>query len=313
MRIASVDIGSNTVILLVCEYNSGKLITLKNEYRIPRISKGLSETGEISKEKIEELKIILSEYLSIISQYKCAHLLINATAAFRKAANSQLIIDECKYLLGINIQVISGETEAKYSFLGALLSSKNENNVVIDIGGGSTEVIYGNKEGILFSKSHPVGAVNLTEIFVKEYPIDDNVVAELSNHIDIVFSSLTTNFNNFGIIAVAGTPTSLFCMIKNEKIYSDLFVNNGIITLGDLITISSLLQKSIPDEILRQYGNVVEGRNDVIYTGSLLLLKLLQKFNKDSLLVSTTGIRYGAIVSFLEEKELKISEHIYNL
>src|ERR1035437_4630658 len=123
MNIASIDVGTNTVILLIAEITGNKFTTLYNEFRIPRIGKGLNPGGKITKEKISELLNILSGYKTIIDKYNCDKILAIATNAFRIASNAMHIIEKVKNETGINIEIISGTQEAEYSFLGAVSNS----------------------------------------------------------------------------------------------------------------------------------------------------------------------------------------------
>ena len=155
MNIASIDIGTNTVILLIAEITENKISKLLNEFRIPRIGKGLIPGGRINEEKINEFLNIMLDYKSIINQYKCEKIFAIATNAFRIASNSQEILNLIKTKTGIVIEIISGELEAEFSFLGVIsdLTNLNSNVLVIDIGGGSTELILGRSDKIIFKKS----------------------------------------------------------------------------------------------------------------------------------------------------------------
>jgi len=164
MNIASIDIGTNTVILLIAEIRDKKIIPLRNEYRIPRIGKGLLPGKEISTEREKELIRILTEYKSYIEQYNCEAVLTIATNAFRIASNAAEIINKVNGNPGIEIRVISGNDEAGYSFLGALSDFDDEKeSLIIDIGGGSTELIYGRSGRIKYKNSFLTGAVSGTE------------------------------------------------------------------------------------------------------------------------------------------------------
>jgi len=154
MTVASIDIGTNTVILLIAEaeLSNNSLRPLHNEYRMPRMGKGLEPDGEISEEKLNLLFPILTEYKTIIEKYSCEKILVTATNAFRLASNSKEISSEIKDKFNFDVNIISGEVEADYAFLGALSGTEIScSSLVIDIGGGSTELIYGKFVGVLSS------------------------------------------------------------------------------------------------------------------------------------------------------------------
>jgi len=168
MIISSIDIGTNTVLLLVAQSDpkNNKIIPLLNEYRIPRIGKNVISSGEISTESVNNLKNILLEYKSISSDYNSEHIVASATAAFRNAGNSKKVIDYILKETGIKINIISPEDEAKFAYLGS--TDGTEDNIrkfLIDIGGGSTEIIIGKNRDLLYIKSFSTGVVTICETY----------------------------------------------------------------------------------------------------------------------------------------------------
>ena len=305
MKIASIDIGSNTVLLLIAETDDQNITkTVLNRYRMPRISKGLTKERNISDSKIEELFTVLAEYKSLTVQYKCTKVLVTATAGFRKAANSEEISKMIKTRFGFTVETINGKTEALYSFLGASSDiAKNQNRLVIDIGGGSTELIYGNVNEIIYSHSFPFGAVNTTEKFVTGYPVNEN---EINNIKDFLRESLEEIVNRISqeprTIAVAGTPTTLSSMNQNLKTYNEDLVENSVLNSDQINNLISKMIPLSPEEILKKYGEIVSGRNDVILTGTLILKSVMDQLKINSVKCSGKGIRYGAIVNYLQRK-----------
>ena len=165
MTISSIDIGTNTILLLVAEADSKtrSIKTLVNEYRIPRIGKGLLQGKPVSLEKITALYNVLSEYKKIAEEYNSEKIIITATNAFRIASNANEIIRAIEDDLGFEINVVSGKDEAELAFLGAVGEFNDGlTNMVIDIGGGSTEIITGIQGRITFSNSFQMGVVSGT-------------------------------------------------------------------------------------------------------------------------------------------------------
>lgn len=302
MNIASIDIGSNTVLLLIAETNYNKISkSLLNVYRMPRISKGLTKENNISDDKIEELIQVLDEYSELIKKYSCGKVIITATAGFRKAANSYKISQIVREKFGFEIETVDGKKEALYSFLGASSDIiTDRQRLVIDIGGGSTELIYGSDNGIKYSHSFPFGAVNLTEKHIKKFPIDNKSYSDLSEHILDIFSEIKDNIpNSIYSIAVAGTPTTLTSINQNLTSYDERLVENSILTIQNISNIISELKPLTPTEIIKKYGEIVKGRNDVILTGSQILKSIMDILQIDKIVCSGKGIRYGAINYYL--------------
>jgi len=303
LNIASIDIGTNTVLLLITKVNNGKLIPLLNRYRMPRLGKGLLPHRPISEDGIKALFDILDEYRESIEKFNCETVLVNATNAFRIASNSHEIAKIIKQKYGYEVNIISGEKEAKLSFLGAISSFQSvKNSLVIDIGGGSTEIIYGNQKSISFVNSFKVGVVSLTEKFIKNSPPLDSEIQKMEKEISSIFAILKTEIpvNPF-TIAVAGTPTTLSCIIQNIKEYADNLVEQSEISKSDLLKYSGILKKMKPAEILKTFGKIVDGREDVLLAGVLILEGISGLLKIDKYYVSSRGIRYGAVIDWLNK------------
>ncbi|MEG8947382.1 Ppx/GppA phosphatase family protein [Rosettibacter firmus] len=302
MIIASIDIGSNTILLLIARINleKAKLETIQNYYRAPRISQGLLENGNISSEKINKLLNVLEEYKSIIEQYNCSKVFIVATNAFRIANNAKEILDLIKIKYNWTINIIDGEEEAKLSYLGATYEYSSKEKVVIDIGGGSTEIIYGQNDEIRFKKSFPIGVVSLTEKFIKnEIPTETEII-KLTNELNEVFKILDNIPKKIFTIAVAGTPTTLSCIKQNIKNYNEQLVDNSILTYNDVTNIADTLASMSGMQIKEKYGQVVEGREDVLFTGTIILKTIMEKLELEKITVSNKGLRYGVIVDYMK-------------
>ncbi|MBI9072117.1 MAG: hypothetical protein JEY94_10995 [Melioribacteraceae bacterium] len=305
MKIASIDIGSNTVLMLIAVIDKKKAVSsINNYYRMPRLAKGLDKSGEISEEKLEEFFEVLNEYKQIILKEKCDKILVNATAAMRNAKNSDSIIKVVKEKFEININVIDGNTEAEYSFLGATSSYLDLPNdkIVIDIGGASTEIVVGDNNGIKYSKSFNIGAVKLTDKVVQNDPPIKSEISELHKEVQGTFNEINNKFDkNLFTIAVAGTPTTLSCIKQNLKDYVEEKVEDSVLSKHDLEFIISEMSNKSGRQILEDYGEVVKGRNDVILAGSIILYNLFDILNIDEIHVSSKGIRYGAIIAYLND------------
>ncbi|MGD8779930.1 MAG: hypothetical protein PVH88_13330 [Ignavibacteria bacterium] len=303
MNIASIDIGSNTVLLLIAEYNetTKEMKTILNSYKMPRISKGLKVTGFISDEKITELLKVLEEYNNVIKENNCETVILKATNAMRIAENSSTIVKTVKEKFNFDIDVVPGEEEARLSFIGASSAVEDKGNkIVIDIGGGSTEIIYGNNKEIIYRKSFEHGAVSLTEKFVNGYPVNNEAVNKINDELDELFADLKReNFHTDICIAVAGTPTTLSCMNLGEKEYSDEKIEGSHLSSDNLSGLIKTLKTLVPSEILEKFGQVVTGREDVILSGALILSKLTAIMNLEEIIVSAKGIRYGAVIDYV--------------
>ncbi len=305
MIIASIDIGTNTVLLLIAEVNpiTKEIKPLLNEFRIPRIGKGLKSGGLISPKKNNELLNILERFLNIIKKYNCEKTLITATNAFRTAANGKEIATQIYRKFKVLVNIIQGNDEARFSFLGAVSGIPViKSTLVIDIGGGSTELIFGTIDEIKFKKSFPVGAVSGTEKYFPHDPPSKKDIENINEFLDQTFSFLQEHINLPEIsIAIAGTPTTLACIKMNLKEFDEEKIEGSILYRNEIHKLILNLSELSSYKIKEKYKSIVEGRQDILLSGTLILYKIMEIIDIDKVTVSTKGIRYGAIVDYLNQ------------
>ena len=303
MIVASIDIGTNTVILLIADVDlsTSKITPMVNETRMPRIGKGVIRSGFISSEKLEMLYSILEDYDILIKNNNCERIIVSGTNAFRLAHNTPDIVKEIKKKFDYNLNVISGEDEANFAFLGAISNMKNlSDTLVIDIGGSSTEIIYGNKNKITSKKSLQIGSVVATEKYLIHSPPLDSEVKKLQKVLLNQIKSINLSEKPKQVIAVAGTATTIACMILELKKFQEEMVNNFNINLTVLNQLIYTIRKFSSFDILKNYGDVLNGREDIILAGSYILQLLMSLLDIEKVIVSTRGIRYGAILNSLQ-------------
>lgn len=303
MNLASIDIGSNTVLLLIAEYNrSNYLQPIINLYHSPRISQGLTNANTITDYKINELIMVLDEYYTLTKKYCCDKVLLVGTNALRIASNSQKIIDLIKEKYGWDINIIDGMEEARLSYYGTIFPfiDQNKKNTIIDIGGGSTEIIKGINFGIDYSKSFKIGVVSLTEMFFRHYPPSYQQIEKAKSFLYYEFKELESTIDTSStLIAVAGTPTTLACIKLNIKDYNENLIDESILNLDDINYISSKLSLMNPKQVFQNYGNVVKGREDILFAGTLILKTILETTHNNKIIVSTKGLRYGVLIDYI--------------
>lgn len=308
MTIASIDLGSNSVILLIAEYdiNSQKLINYNNYYTTPKISENITQTGLISQNALFRLDQVLNEFSSIIKDNNCEVVLVKATNAFRIASNSLIIKNNFENKYKWNITILSGEVEAQLSFIGTILPNNyNSNSLLIDIGGGSTEFIYGNNLSIKYRNSIQLGVVSLYENFFKNKTTSKVLLKSVENYIANKLCDINIHFDDsFNTLAVAGTPTTLSAIAYNVKKYSDELVDNTTLTLEQITTIRKILVDTPIHEMQNEFGDVVTGREELILGGSIILECIMKHFRIEQIIVSTKGLRYGAIYDYLINNNL---------
>jgi exopolyphosphatase/guanosine-5'-triphosphate,3'-diphosphate pyrophosphatase len=305
MIVASIDIGTNTVLLLIAEVNLNNnlnITPIKNEVRMPRIGQGTKKNRIISPDKLELLFTVLEEYKKIIEDHKCDLVILTGTNAFRLASNTSLIISQIKERFNYDLKVITGDEEAEYAFWGALSSLIDiSNTLVIDIGGSSTEIISGNKNKILSKVSLQIGSVVATENFLLHTPPLQSEIKKLELEIIKLISNIRFIDRPEKTIAIAGTATTVACMILGIKDFDELLVSNFVIEYKMIIKLLNDIFKLNASDILIKYGRVMQGREDIILAGIVILSQVMKSFGLENVMVSTRGIRYGAIIKYFSK------------
>ncbi len=293
MRVAGIDIGSNTILMVIAELEDGVIKNIISDHHsIARLGENLKKTGTIIPDALDRAKKILGQYNEICKQHKVDKINAVATAALRNAANQKQVLRTLEEALAAKIEVIDGFTEAQYSFLGTVLSPVR--SLVIDIGGGSTEVVVGEGDKILSSISLEIGAVKLTEMFFTELPPKENEVAKCSEHIDNLLSNINLCEDIKYFFAVAGTATTMASVTQNLKEFNYYKVHKSILNSNDItICLNKFLNADLIT-LIEEY-HIPEKRADVITAGALILERFVKYFNIPQMIVSAHGLRYGVL------------------
>ena len=180
MRVAALDIGTNTVLLLIADVDGAKFHVVRDDHAIARLGEGVDRTHRISEAAYERFISILREHQKTIAHYQCDRVIAAATSAMRDAENRDEIIERTKHDTGIKIEILSGNEEARLTYRGAVAQTSPQRMighalpspwkgegvvVVVDIGGGSTEISLGNGSEFESGVSLDIGAVRITERF----------------------------------------------------------------------------------------------------------------------------------------------------
>jgi len=300
MRLASIDIGTNTILMLVADVeNNGTLSVVRDVHFIARLGKGVDEHGIIQNETFQRVRGILSQLKSIANSHGVQHIAACGTSALRDASNRQDFIDFIKEQLSIDIKILSGQEEAELTYLGAVSEYLEDTPygefAVLDIGGGSTELVAGTGSNILSAVSINIGSVRLTERILKNIPPDNtalgNAVQLVQNHLVNIspLPSATT------LIGVAGTLTTLAALDLHLKIFDKTLINRYVLSRETIERIFQELRHLTLDQI-RNYQQIHPSRADILLAGILILLETLHKVNISQITVSDRGLRYGILL-----------------
>ncbi len=292
IRRACVDIGTNTALLLACSVENGKVSVLDDISRIVRLGQGVDRHREFHPEALARLESALRFYQERCRALGVTESLAVATSATRDVKDASELFELCQSY-GFPLTLLSGEKEALYTFLGAGHVSGVSHSAVIDVGGGSTEIIWGHKGRIQKKQSFDVGAVRLTERFVSSHPASDAMVASLRAAAREEFSSVPPGARPDVVVAVAGTPTAL-ASLELAKPFEKSAIDGYTLTL-DLIEDWAIKLSAMSLSARAQLPGMPKGREDVLPAGAFVLAEALKSVGASQVLVSTRGLRYGVI------------------
>lgn len=310
--IAVIDVGTNTIRLLVGCVREGKIVRIATNRFVTRLGKNLQKTDRLSPDGIEKSIMSIIRLKEVCKKYGVQKIIALGTSALREAKNSKEFLIDIKKSAGINIEVISGEKEAELTLKGILPSLHHSiaqfpNCLLVDIGGGSTEWILYKRANVQNSKlnmgSIPIGAVKLFETFIKHDPptpvelqlIKDEVKSKIKDHI---FRQLTLNLDlNLNLIATGGTATTIAAIDMDMDEYDGDKIHLHKIYLPILKIIYKKLI-TLPHNERSKIRGLEPERADIIISGTLILLTFMETLNIKEVIVSDYGLLEGAIVSY---------------
>ena len=303
---AAIDIGTNSCRLLIADVDSEQK-DLHREAQVTRLGKDVDRTKTIAPVSMKKTITVLKEYIKIASEHKAQNIFIGATSAARDAKNIEIFREKAKDETGLNINVLSSEQEAQLSFAGALgclkkTTVEEPNIVVLDIGGGSTELSMGSasEQKPVLSFSKDIGSVRLTELFVKHDPPLEGELEKAAAYISEAYQDEINKIKargSFRLIGTAGTVTTLAAINLQLRKYDADKVHCSKLSLEEAEKIFEVLKKLTTSE--RKNIEVIQpGRADVIVMGSLILKTLTKLLSAQDLIVSETDILDGLLTFY---------------
>lgn len=301
MKVGVIDIGTNSMRLLITDYENGTLNNSEKFINTTRIGRGINRFGELSKETIEENVEALEEFVNLAKQKGVKEIIASGTSALRDSSNSKDFVELAKKRVGINVQIIDGSFEARLGFFGTRpMLEKNAYNLIVDIGGGSTEfVLSNNNEEIIFSKSENIGAVRMSQCFLKNDPPLSTQVEEMEKEIYGVFKNTIDQIKKHPIkkvISIGGTATSMASMALELKLYEPQKVHGYVIKMDVLEKMYENL-KNMDLANRQMLTGLQPKRADVIIAGVGIMRQIMSMLDFDSFYVSEYDNLEGMVYS----------------
>lgn len=315
MKIASIDIGTNTLLMVIGEqtreiqvynkkFDKSAIAILHDAHSIARLGEGVDKTGIISDEAFARAASIANEYKSMCNRLGVTALEAVATSAVRDATNGRSVCDRLGKMLGCEVRCISGDEEAQLSFIGTTETA--DLSTVVDIGGGSTEYGTGEDNVLSHRMSLQLGAVRLHERFLRALPPANASIAAAREEIRRQLALLPQaeeiqegTFISGDIVGVGGTFTTLSAIDLLLSEFDSTRVHNHTMTAEAVSSITDyLLSSSLPK--LLENPAIHPKRADILPAGAIILEETLRFFSATSCRVSTKGLRYGVLYDAFE-------------
>jgi len=301
-QVAVIDCGTNSIRLLVAEISGSTFKEVIRTMEIVRLGQGVDENKAFHPDAINRTLLAVKSFKEIIDRNKVDKIRFCATSATRDAMNRNLFIDGVRDILNVQVEVIPGEEEAALSFTGATyqLDQGAGPFLVVDIGGGSTEFVYGDKK-VISAKSVNIGCVRMSERHLTNQPPTMDQIASAIVDIDIAITqaAVSVPINSAkSLIAVAGTATTVAAAALDLSKYDRDLIHLSKISADKVHKVAQMFQSMNKSEI-SALPYMHEGRVDVITAGSLVLSRVMAATGAAEFVASESDILDGMAFSLI--------------
>lgn len=298
---AGIDIGTNTILLLVAEVIPGRdLRVLEDHVTVVRLGQGVDQHHAFHPDAIQRARACFAKYREVLDRYPGVEIRAAATSGSRDAKNSPDFFREVERDFAIPVRVISGAEEAQLSFAGALPAGQGDPGpmAVLDIGGGSSELVALQADGSLARHSFDMGCVRLSERFLKSDPATDSQIQELRRWVRQELAKeagLLAAMKGKELVAVAGTATYLASAHLALGRFDPEKVHGSQVSQAN---VRALIERFAPLTAAERLGlgGMDKGRADVILAGALILDEILSAAGFSGFQASVRGLRYGLVL-----------------
>lgn len=303
--LAAVDCGTNSVRLLVSRLVDGRLVEVDRRLHLTRLGQGVDATGQFHPEALARTLDAMADFGAELDELGVTHRRVVATSAARDARNSAEFFDGARARLGVEAEIIPGEEEARLSYAGAVgaLPGTAQPVLVMDIGGGSTELVLGSDGQVRHAISLDVGSVRVRERFLHGDPPTPVEVSAATAQIDGLLAASGIDFAAVATwVGVGGTVTSLSALSQELPTYDRARVHGSVVTRGELDALGLRLL-AMPIAAVTELPTMVPGRADVICGGALIARRVASLLAPE-LTVSEADILDGLVLGLVRSTQL---------
>jgi exopolyphosphatase / guanosine-5'-triphosphate,3'-diphosphate pyrophosphatase len=298
-RVAVIDIGTNSTRLLVADVAGGRVSQVERRSTVTRLGRGVDLSGHLSAEAIEDVCSAIADYVVVIEELGVETVDAIATSAVRDADNGSAFVAELRERFALSARVLDGEEEARSTYLGATSEAPPaEPTLVVDIGGGSTELVVGHGSEVTFHDSLQAGVVRHSERCIAGDPPTARELEALADDVrGLIEASVGAGVDGVtGAIAVAGTPTSLAAIELELEPYEPERVHGHVLALPSIQRMLSRLA-SVPLAERVEIPGLHPDRAPTIVAGVVILIEVMRAFEVEEISVSEHDILYGTAIS----------------
>lgn len=299
MRYAVIDVGTNTVKLLVADFRNDDLHPVLEDAKTTRIGQDVARNGRLLPEAVDRTIGVVREFVTRAKELQSQRFLAYATSAVRDASNSELFLHSFHAASGFACNVISGNEEAELIFLGATSARafRDQNVIVFDIGGGSIEFIQGRGGKVNFKSSLDLGAVRMTETFLKSDPPTKQQLDALRNQLGTIgiLRDRIPAVETSKLLGTGGTISTLAAMELGLEWPVPTRIDGYVFTLQRLHTFADQLSRT-PLEQRRTLRGLSPQRADIIVAGAITLATAVEALERNEITVSVRNLRHGAVL-----------------
>lgn len=318
MNLAAIDIGTNSIHLVIVQVNPDFTFEiLEREKEMVKLGTGVFATNQLSEEAYHTGLETIRRYVHLADQRGVDEIITAATSAIREARNGGAFLDEVVRETGLSPQVISGKEEARLIFLAVrnAIRLQDENALVLDIGGGSTEAVVGNDKAVLFRQSMKLGVRRLLDMFDDEGALGKKALGVLEAHIQHVAEGVLKEAKAFHFNRVIGTSGTIRTLGEAAHLAAGgkslRSINAEVVTLEAIQEITKHFLKVNPEKRANISG-IGNKRADAIHLGGVLLVQLLQLAGVKEITLCDASLREGLIIDYLNryaQKPIAFPEH----
>ena len=295
-RVAAIDCGTNSIRLLIADITGGNFKEVLRTMEIVRLGQGVDQNKSFHPDAIARTLSAVEKFAQLIASKGVEKIRFCATSATRDASNRELFTNGVKKILGVEVEVIPGEQEATLSFIGATkeLSQSDGPFLVVDIGGGSTEFVFGS-EKVEFAKSVNIGCVRMSERHLNLQPPTRAQIAEAIIDIDLAITQaakVVPISQAKSLVAVAGTATTVAAAALKLAEYDRYLIHLSRISAPSVHQVAAMFQSMNKDQIAA-LGYMHPGRVDVITAGALVLSRIMAATGASEFIASESDILDG--------------------